>query len=47
MAETHVHADRCPFTSDENRRLARSNFTKLVHTNTRFEGVNTTLLIEI
>lgn len=46
MAETHVHADRCPFTSDENRRFARPNFTKLVHTNACFERVNTTLLIE-
>ncbi|MDK7347689.1 hypothetical protein QP515_11365, partial [Bifidobacterium dentium] len=27
----------------ENQRFARANFTKLVHTNARFEGVNTTL----
>ncbi|KRL02073.1 hypothetical protein [Liquorilactobacillus capillatus] len=37
------YADKYNFTSEENRRFARSNFTKLVHTNARFEGVNTTL----
>lgn len=31
------------FTPEENRRFARMSFTKLVHTNARFEGVNTTL----
>lgn len=43
MAEKQSYADRYNFTPTENRRFARSNFTKLVHTNARFEGVNTTL----
>ncbi len=38
-----LYADRYNFTPEENRRFARSNFIKLVHTNARFEGVNTTL----
>src|SRR5699024_12637867 len=43
MAEKQFYSDRYNFTPAENRRFARSNFTKLVHTNARFEGVNTTL----
>jgi hypothetical protein len=43
MAETQAYVDRYHFTPAENKRFARSNFTKLVHTNSRFEGVNTTL----
>lgn len=35
--------DKYNMTSDQNRRFARSNFTNLVHTASRFEGVNTTL----
>lgn len=37
------YADKFHLTQDQNRRFARSNFTKLVHTSSRFEGVNTTL----
>lgn len=36
-------ADKYHMTKDQNRRFARSNLTKLVHTNARFEGVNTTM----
>ncbi|MCH4172379.1 MAG: Fic family protein [Lactobacillus sp.] len=36
-------ADQYQFTPEENKRFARSNFTKLVHTSARFEGVTTTL----
>lgn len=43
MTEKQVYEDRYHFTPAENKRFARSNFTKLVHTNSRFEGVNTTL----
>lgn len=43
MTETQAYVDRYQFTPAENKRFARSNFTKLVHTNARFEGVNTTL----
>lgn len=35
--------DQFHLTKDQNRRFARMNFTKLVHTNARFEGINTTL----
>ena len=35
--------DKFHLTRDLNVRYARSNFTRLVHTNARFEGVNTTL----
>lgn len=35
--------DKFKMTTDQNKRYARSNFTKLVHTNSRFEGINTTL----
>lgn len=38
-----LYVDKYSFTPSENRRFARSNFTKLVHTSARFEGVNTTL----
>ncbi|GAF36791.1 Fic family protein [Lentilactobacillus farraginis] len=43
MAETQAYVDKYQFTPAENKRFARSNFTKLVYTNARFEGVNTTL----
>lgn len=36
-------ADKFAFTPDENRRFTRMNYTKLVYTNARFEGVKTTL----
>lgn len=35
--------DKYAFTKDENIRFARSNFAELIHTDARFEGVNTTL----
>ncbi len=35
--------DKYHLTKDQNRRFARMNFTRLVHTNARFEGINTTL----
>lgn len=35
--------DKFQITPDQNRRFARANFVKLVHTDARFEGVNTTL----
>lgn len=35
--------DKFAFTPDENRRFTRMNYTKLVYTNSRFEGVKTTL----
>lgn len=35
--------DQYDFTVDLNRRFAKQNLTRLVHTNARFEGVNTTL----
>ncbi|MBF7126202.1 Fic family protein [Pediococcus pentosaceus] len=43
MTSSQQYVDIYSFTSEENRRFARSNFTKLVHTNARFEGINTTL----
>lgn len=43
MAKTRTYMDKYKFTTAENQRFARANFTKLVHTNARFEGVNTTL----
>jgi prophage maintenance system killer protein len=43
MVEKQFYPDKYDFTPAENRRFARSNFTKLVYTNARFEGVNTTL----
>ncbi len=43
MADLQQYFDLYNFTPAENRRFARSNFTKLVHTNARFERVNTTL----
>ncbi|MEE6715984.1 Fic family protein [Schleiferilactobacillus harbinensis] len=38
------YPDKYHLTKDQNRRYARQNFVNLVHTNSRFEGVNTTLL---
>ena len=35
--------DKYNFTQDQNRRFAKMNLTRLVFTNSRFEGVNTTL----
>lgn len=35
--------DKFQMTKEQNRRYARMNFTRLVHTNSRFEGINTTL----
>lgn len=35
--------DKYHFKKEVNRRFAKQNLTKLVHTNSRFEGVNTTL----
>lgn len=35
--------DKFHLTKDQNRRYARSNLVRLVHVNSRFEGVNTTL----
>jgi len=35
--------DKYHLTKDQNRRFSRMNFTRLVHTNARFEGINTTL----
>lgn len=35
--------DKYKFTKDENKRFARANLARLVHTNSRFEGINTTL----
>src|SRR5699024_12039774 len=43
MSNSQQYLDLYQFTPEENRRFACSNFTKLVHTNARFEGVNTTL----
>lgn len=43
MANSQQYLDLYQFTPAENRRFARSNFIKLVHTNARFEGVNTSL----
>ncbi|WP_461226029.1 hypothetical protein [Lacticaseibacillus suihuaensis] len=37
------YPDKYHLTRDQNRRFTRSNFTRLVHTTARFEGVNTTL----
>lgn len=37
------YPDKYHLTKDQNRRYARQNFVNLVHTNSRFEGVNTTL----
>lgn len=44
MFREKPYTDKYTFISEENQRFARSNFTKLVPTNARFEGVNTTLL---
>lgn len=38
-----AYEDKYHLTRDLNRRYARSNFDALVHTNSRFEGINTTL----
>lgn len=38
-----AYEDKYHLTRDMNRRYARSNFDALVHTNSRFEGINTTL----
>lgn len=38
-----MYKNKFKMTPDQNRRYARSNFTELVHTDARFEGVNTTL----
>ncbi|AUI72463.1 Fic family protein [Companilactobacillus alimentarius] len=35
--------DKFHLIKDQNRRFAKMNFTNLVHTNARFEGINTTL----
>lgn len=35
--------DKYKMRKEQNRRYARQNFTNLVHTNARFEGINTTL----
>lgn len=35
--------DQFHLTKDQNRRFARMNLTRLIHTESRFEGVNTTL----
>lgn len=35
--------DKFRLTRDQNKRFARMNFTNLVHTNARFEGIHTTL----
>lgn len=35
--------DKYQLTSDQNRRLAKQNLTRLVYTNSRFEGLTTTL----
>ncbi len=43
MAALQQYFDLHNFMPAENRRFAPSNFTKLVYTNARFEGVNTTL----
>lgn len=43
MSNSQQYPDLYQFTLEENWRFTRSNFTKLVHTNARFEGVNTTL----
>ena len=43
MTKTQAYMDKYQFTVAENKRFTRTNFTKLVHTNARFEGVNTTL----
>lgn len=43
MTKTQAYMNKYQFTAAENQRFARANFTKLVHTNARFEGVNTTL----
>lgn len=37
------YQDKYHLTKDQNRRFARMNLTRLVHTNARFEGINTTL----
>lgn len=37
------YSDKYHLSKDQNRRFTRMNFTKLVHTNARFEGINTTL----
>lgn len=37
------YPDRFALSTDMNKRYARSNFTRLVHTASRFEGVSTTL----
>lgn len=37
------YADKYDLTKDQNRRLAKMNLARLVFTNSRFEGINTTL----
>lgn len=37
------YQDKYHLTKDQNRRFGRMNLTRLVHTNARFEGINTTL----
>lgn len=37
------YQDKYHLTKDQNRRFARMNLTRLVYTNARFEGINTTL----
>lgn len=37
------YKDKYNLTRDQNVRFAKMNFTRLVHTNARFEGINTTL----
>ncbi|PIO85851.1 Fic family protein [Pediococcus damnosus] len=37
------YADKYSLTREQNIRFAKKNFTRLVHTNSRFEGVSTTL----
>lgn len=38
-----IMREKYHLTKDQNRRFARMNLTRLVHTNARFEGINTTL----
>jgi hypothetical protein len=38
-----AYPDRYHLTKDQNRRFARQNFVNLVHTNSRFEDITTTL----
>lgn len=41
--KTMEYPDKYHLTRDQNRRFAKTNFTQLIHTNSRFEGINTTL----